>query len=439
MPSQRHIRKSVRGCWLNGDMPEPSEFIPAFAEFISASPTSYHAAATMAELLDRAGFTALDERSPWDDVTGKHYLMRGGAVIAWTTPADMQAASGARIIGTHTDSPALRLKPNPQVTNAGWQQLEMEIYGGPLLNSWLDRELGLAGRLISRDGKAYLVRTGPLMRVSQIAPHLDHSVNQSLSIDPQLHLMPSYGLGSEPEVVEMLCAIAGISPRDYAAGDIFAFPTQAPAVFGNQGEFFASSRLDNLSSTFPALAALLHAQPGRDIALLAAFDHEEVGSATISGAAGSLLSDTLTRIADRLGLSGDAYQAFLARSTCMSADAAHAVNPNFVSKYDPLHQPQLNHGPVLKVNAKQRYATDGMTSAIWQRAVQVAGVPHQVFVSNNDVPCGSTIGPFTASRLGIPTVDVGIPLLSMHSTREMCGSQDPYYLSKAMEAYWAGA
>lgn len=420
-------------------MSESGEFVSALIDFLAASPTSYHAVATVADRLSAAGFTHMDEQQRWSGVGGKRFLVRGGAVVAWIVPEMPTDNVGFRVVGAHTDSPALKLKPKADLWVAGWQQLNMEVYGGPLINSFLDRELGLAGRIVDLDGTEHLVRTGPVMRVSQLAPHLDRSVNDRLTIDRQAELMPSFGLGDEPDIVTLLCDQAGISPAVFAFADVLSYPTEAPAVFGNNGEFLASSRLDDLSSVFPALNALTKLESGPDVAVFAAFDHEEVGSATTSGAQGPLLADTLARIAGGLGATGDAWYAMLARSSCVSSDAAHSVNPNHVGKYDPLSRPMMNQGPVLKVNAQQRYATDASTAALWERACREADVPHQVFVSNNDVPCGSTIGPLTATRLGIPTVDAGIPILSMHSAREMCGTADPEYLSRALTAYWQGA
>lgn len=423
-------------------MAAPSRFVQDFVDFLAASPTSYHAAEAMAQRLVRAGFTALDEKQSWSLVSGKHFFVRGGAVVAWIAPEHLGPTAGFRIVGAHSDSPALKLKPGPDFAAAGWQQLNMEVYGGPLLNSFLDRELGLAGRIVETDGTSHLVRTGPIMRVSQLAPHLDRSVNEKLTIDRQFELMPSFGLGDEPEIVELLCEQAGIAVADFAFADVLSFPTQRPEVFGNHREFLASSRLDNLSSVFPALSALTafgQADAGTDVAVFVAFDHEEVGSATTSGAQGPILADALSRVAGGLGVDGDAWHAMLARSSCISADAAHSVNPNHLAKYDPQTRPIMNHGPSLKVNAQQRYATDAHTAALWQRCCAAAAVPNQVFVSNNDVPCGSTIGPITATRLGIATVDVGIPILSMHSAREMCGTADPGHLAAALEAYWQGA
>ena len=217
-----------------------------------------------------------------------------------------------------------------------------------------------------------------------------------------------------------------------------AFTTQPPAVFGAKEQFFAAPRMDNLSSVHASLVAFKQVELGSDIAVMAAFDHEEIGSSTTTGAAGPILEDVLRRIAAGHGITGDRWHAMLQRSSCISADAGHAVHPNYVGVHDPHNQPLLNAGPLLKINANQRYATDAVGGALWARACQASEVPSQPFVSNNAIPCGSTIGPITATRLGITTVDVGIPLLSMHSAREMCGVDDPWFLSRALEAYWSG-
>lgn len=415
------------------------DFITAFGEFVTASPTSYHAAAAAADQLRGAGFTQLDETEAWPPVAGRQFVVRDGAVIAWMVPEGIDEHTGFRIVGSHTDSPSFKLKPNATTTTAGWQQAGMEVYGGGLLNSWLDRELGLAGRLVTIDGASTLVRTGPIARIAQLAPHLDRSVNDNLHLDKQRHMMPFYSLDTGLEIEQYLCDQARIDASELAFHDVYAFPTEAPAIFGPEQEFFASSRMDNLTSVFASLQALLEVELGSDIAVMAAFDHEEVGSSTRSGACGPFLEDVLVRIASGLGLGAGEYRAMLARSSCISADAGHAVHPNYVNMHDPKNHPQLNQGPLLKINANQRYATDGIGGALWKRACEAADVPTQPFVSNNDVPCGSTIGPLTATRLGITTVDVGVPLLSMHSARELCGVDDPLYLKRAVEAYWAGA
>lgn len=411
--------------------------IADLADFVVASPTSYHAAATIAERLTAVGFTRLDERQPWEDATGKRFIVRHGAVIAWVAPETLGAEAGARIVGTHTDSPAFKVKPGELPTSAGWTQLGVEVYGGPLLNSWLDRDLGIAGRLVTRDGEQRLVRTGPIARIPQLAIHLDRQVNDGLKLDRQLHLQPILATGPTSGLMDHLAALAGVEPDDIVFHDLYTFDTQAPAVIGLNEEFLASSRLDNLACTHAGLVAMEAATPGDDVAVFAAFDHEEVGSATTSGAAGPILEDVLVRIAAGYGLGVDATRAWYARSSCVSADTGHVVHPNYPNHHDPVVRPLPNQGPLVKINSQQRYATDAVGTRIWMEACAAAGVPTQPFVSNNAVPCGSTIGPITATRLGITTVDVGVGLLSMHSARELCGVLDPGLLTRAIAAYWA--
>lgn len=417
-----------------------SDHIRDIISFVEASPTSYHAAAELARRLDRAGFQKLEETESWSSVEGRCYVVRDGAVIAWVTPEKVTDKVGVRIVGSHTDSPSFKLKPNATVTNQGWQQVGMEVYGGGLLNSWLDRDLGLSGRLVTKDGQVRLVRTGPILRISQLAPHLDRTVSDDLTLDRQRHLMPILSVGRpDLDVEDLLCEEAGIKHSDLAFHDVFAHLTQSPAIIGPYGEFLASQRMDNLSSVHSSVAAFVDVTPAYDVALMACFDHEEVGSSTRSGACGPFLEDVLVRIAEGLGMTGAAYRAMIARSSCVSSDAGHGVHPNYVEKFDPANHPLLNEGLLLKINANQRYATDGVGGALWKRACATAGVPTQEFVSNNSVPCGSTIGPLTATRLGMLTVDVGVPLMSMHSTRELAGVKDLEYITAALAAYWQGA
>ena len=415
--------------------------ISAFSDFIDSAPSSFHAARAVAEQLISAGFTELDERSPWGtDAVGRGFVVRDGAVVAWSVPDVVGESAGFRMVGAHTDSPGFKLKPHPDVTRHGWQQVGMEVYGGPLLNSWLDREFGLAGRLATMSGEQHLVRTRPILRIPQLAPHLDRSVNDNLHLDKQQNLLPVTGVGPQPaDVLAALCAQARIERDELAYFDIVAFPTESPAVFGLAEDLFAAPRMDNLSSVFAGLTALLDAAPASDIAVLACFDHEEVGSSTRSGASGPFLATVLRRLAGLLGVRDDAYAAMLAGSVLVSADAGHSIHPNYAHMHDPAHEPIVNAGPLLKINANQRYATDAAGAAVWLRACEAADVPSQPFVSNNSVPCGSTIGPLSATRLGVTTVDVGIPLLSMHSARELCGVDDPWYLTRALGAFWAGA
>lgn len=410
--------------------------IDDLAAFVGASPSSFHAARQSADRLVADGFTELDERQPWSLQPGGFVVVRDGSFIAFRVP---DAPDGFRIVGAHTDSPGFKVKPEPLLWAAGWRQVGVEVYGGPLPNSWLDRELGIAGRVVTRSGVEHLVRTPAWLRIAQLAIHLDRSQGEKLALDRQHHLQPVFGIGAPVDVLDLVANEAGVEPGEVAGHDLFAYVAQPPEVFGPQNDLFASGRLDNLSSVHAGLRALQVAEPGPDVQLLACFDHEEVGSASATGAAGAFLETVLSRIAASLGRTAAEHAAALARSTCVSADAGHAVHPNYAHLHDPAHRPLLNRGPLLKTNANQRYATDALGAAMWRRACAEAGVPTQTFVSNNDVPCGSTIGPITATRLGIRTVDVGIPLLSMHSARELAGAHDPGYLAAALGAYLSGA
>ncbi|MBF4579130.1 M18 family aminopeptidase [Frigoribacterium sp. VKM Ac-2530] len=415
-----------------------------FASFIQASPSSFHAAAEAARRLDAAGFTALDETAEWPTGPGRRYVVRDGAVIAWVEPGGASSTTPFRVVGAHTDSPGFKLKPKPTTGTRGWVQAGVEVYGGPLFNSWLDRDLEFAGRLVTRSGETHLVRTGPLLRIPQLAVHLDRGVNaEGLKLDPQRHLAPVVGAGplDQADVLGHLAGLAGLSGSDVVGYDVVVADTAAPAVLGLSGELFAAGRMDNLSSTHAGLAALLATAYAEldHVAVFAAFDHEEVGSATPSGAAGPFLEDVLARVSAGLGADATDHRRALAASWCLSADAGHAVHPNYPERHDPANQPVVNGGPLLKINANQRYATDGLGAAEWVRACEQAGVPFQEFVSSNSVPCGSTIGPITATRLGIRTIDVGVPLLGMHSARELCGVDDPASLSSAAAAFLAPA
>ncbi|MGC3994176.1 MAG: M18 family aminopeptidase [Propionicimonas sp.] len=414
-----------------------SAHIHDLAAFVSASPSSYHAAAEVARRLDEAGFTVQRETDPWE-AGGARYVVRDGAVIAWRSPDAVAGPVGFRIVGAHTDSPGFKLKPEPSAYAYGWSQAGMEVYGGPLLNSWLDREFGLAGRVVTRDGEVRLVRTPAWLRIPQVAPHLDRSVNESLHLDRQVNLKPVFGTAS----LDLLQAVAGSLGlhRDEIDGhDLFAAVTEAPQVIGVTGEFLASARLDNLTSVHAGVVALADADAASQVQVLACFDHEEIGSGSRSGASGPFLESVLRRIASGLGWGSDEFERALANSFVVSADAGHAVHPNYPHLHDPDHRPTVNAGPLLKVNANQRYTSEGPSTARWLRICRAAGVPTQPFVSNNAVPCGSTIGPLTATRLGIESVDVGVPLLSMHSARELCGVEDPAWLAQALGAFYAEA
>lgn len=417
-------------------------YIEDFAAFVQASPSSYHAAAEVARRLEAAGFDRLDETAAWPATPGRRVVVRDGAVIAWVQPEGAGPVTPFRILGAHTDSPSFKLKPNPSTGGDGVLQAGVEVYGGPLLNSWLDRELELAGRIATDDGELHLVRTGPMLRIPQLAIHLDREVNKGLTLDKQRHTQPVWGVvgDDEADLLAELARFAGVPGATIVGHDVLVADTQAPARFGRSGELFASGRMDNLSSVYAGLVALLAAPAdAAHLSVLAAFDHEELGSESRSGASGPLLEDVLVRIAAGVGARDDERRRAFAASWILSSDAGHAVHPNYPERHDPANRPVLGGGPLLKLNANQRYASDAVGSALWSGVCRQAGVPTQPFVSNNAIPCGSTIGPLAATRLGIRTVDVGVPLLSMHSARELAHVDDLAALGAAVTAFFAPA
>ena len=425
--------------------------IEDLAEFVADSPVSYLAARTVARRLQAAGFTELVETEAWDPqvATGRHFVVRDGAIIAWAGGAKAQKASGYRVLGAHTDSPSLKVKPSSSITTKGWHQIAVENYGGALLNSFLDRELCVAGRLtVLEDGelKDRLVRTGPIARIPQLAPHLDHKRNE-LVLDKQFNMYPVWGVDpAENDVLGYMAkhVIDGepVDPQNIVGYDLLFADSQPPRRFGADQELFASGRLDNLSSVHAGLTALERYvadnadEHATETVMLAAFDHEELGSESRSGAAGPFLEDILVRLSAARGESTEEYRRSVAASFCLSADAGHLVHPNYQGHHDPTVQPLPGGGPLLKINANQRYATDSVGAGVFAAACAKAGVPYQEFVSNNNMPCGSTIGPITATRLGMRTVDVGIGLLSMHSMREMCHVDDMAYMTRAVEGFF---
>lgn len=412
-----------------------SGYAQRYREFLRASPTSYHAAKRVAQTLAAEGFTQVDPASQWPTAPGGHYLLVEGAILAWIQPHCPPRAFA--VFGAHTDSPGLKLKPTPQLTTPdGWGQLLAEVYGGAIFNSWLDRELEVAGVVYDRVGRSHLVRTGPLARIPQLAIHLDRAVNQGLTLDPELHLRPVWTVNSpDAQIMSVICAAAGLDSDDVLSADLFCVPTEAPAMFGDQQQFLAAGRQDNLSSVYAGLEALLAVKDSEVdyVPLVAFFDHEEVGSSTRTGAAGPLLETVMRRTAQASGADIDRI---IPASFCLSADAGHSVHPNYPDLHDSQTRPVAGNGPAAKINANQRYATVGSGLALWNAACEQASIPSQSFVSRNTVPCGSTIGPITSTRTGLATVDVGIPMLSMHSAREMIHVRDAANLAQVTKVYW---
>ncbi len=391
--------------------------------------------AELARRLELAGFRRLDERRRWSLSAGDcAYVVRdGGSIAGFRVGSQSPSDAGFRLVGAHTDSPAFKVRPRPDVTRAGYRLVGVEPYGGVLWHTWLDRDLTLAGRVAIRDraGRIDLRLVhlaGAPLRIPSLAIHLDRQVSQEgLRLNPQQHLVPLWGPAAdgEPGLVEVLADHMGVDRQAVLGHELVTADTQ-PAALGGAGDGYVfSPRLDNLASCHAGVAALTAAQLGDATQVLVCNDHEEVGSGSAEGARGPFLAELLRRIAASLGdVDPQAGAMAIARSMLVSSDMAHAVHPNYVDRHDPGHRPRLGHGPVLKVNANQAYATDAGSAGVFTACCADAGVALQHFVTRADLPCGSTIGPLTATRLGIPTVDVGNPLLSMHSCREQAAADD---------------
>lgn len=405
-------------------------------DFIDASPSPFHVCATVAARLTAAGYTELSEARRWPEQPGRYFTVRAGSLVAWNSDCP---DGPFRIVGAHTDSPNLRVKQHPDRLVAGWRVVALEPYGGAWLNSWLDRDLGISGRLSVRDGariEQRLVRIDdPILRVPQLAIHLAED-RKSLTLDPQRHVNAVWGVGADPAAfVDLVAERAGVTPAAVLAADLMTHDLTPSAVIGADADLLSAPRLDNQASCYAGIEALLGAEPRGVLPVLVLFDHEEVGSTSDHGAQSDLLSTVLERIVLAAGGSREDFLRRLPESLLASADMAHATHPNYPDRHEPGHLIEVNAGPVLKVHPNLRYATDGRTAAAFALACLQAGVALQRYEHRADLPCGSTIGPLASARTGIPTVDVGAAQLAMHSARELMGAHDVAAYSAAMKAF----
>ncbi|HZQ31862.1 MAG TPA: M18 family aminopeptidase [Mycobacterium sp.] len=405
-------------------------------EFIDASPSPYHVCATAAQRLTAAGYTELSERDRWRS-GGRYFTVRAGSIVAWNSEGG--AARPFRVVGGHTDSPNLRVKQHPDRFVVGWRVVALEPYGGAWLNSWLDRDLGVSGRLSVRDGDAVReVLVGidePVLRVPQLAIHLAED-RKSLTPDPQRHVNAVWGAGEGPRsFLTYVAARAGVDADDVLGADLMTHDVQPSRVIGADGDLLSAPRLDNQATCYAGLEAFLAADPRGHVPVLALFDHEEVGSTSDHGAQSNLLTAVLERIVLADNGTREDYLRLLPVSVVASGDMAHATHPNYPDRHEPGHLIEVNAGPVLKVQPNLRYATDARSAGVFALACAQAGVPLQRYEHRADLPCGSTIGPMTSARTGIPTVDVGAPQLAMHSARELMGADDVAAYSAALQAF----
>ncbi len=409
-------------------------------EFIDASPSPFHVCQTVARRLTAAGYTELAETDRWPDRRGQFFTVRAGSLVAWNSSADLDRPF--RVVGGHTDSPNLRVKQHPDRVVAGWQVVALEPYGGAWLNSWLDRDLGISGRLSVRDPDAdggvshrLVLIDEPILRVPQLAIHLAED-RAALKLDPQRHVNAVWGLGDTTRsFLDYAAQWAGVPSADLLSADLMTHDLTPSALIGADGEFVSAPRLDNQGTCYAGLEAFLAAEPRGYLPVLALFDHEEVGSTSDHGAQSDLLITTLERIVLAAGGDREDFLRRLTASMVASGDMAHATHPNYPERHEPGHLIYVNGGPVLKVQPNLRYATDGRTAAAFELACRQAGVPLQRYEHRADLPCGSTIGPMTSARTGIPTVDVGAPQLAMHSARELMGAADVASYAAALRAF----
>ncbi len=405
-------------------------------DFIDASPSTWHAVATAERRLLAAGFTRLEEAVSWKIETGgRHFVIRGGSsLIAFVIGQKPLAEAGFRIVGAHTDSPGLRLKPRAVHACEDHVRLGVEVYGGPILATFTDRDLSLAGRVNIRTATGFETRLlrfeSPLVRLPNLAIHMNREVNeQGLKLNKQTELplllgILEQGIEAGNQFMTHVADSLGVAEKDILNSELNVYDTQKGTFWGAEQEFIADSQLDNLASCHAALTALMATEKPQSTALCALFDHEEVGSGSAVGAEGSFVSDIISRIETGLGLDTEAQHRATANSFFISADMAHAYHPNFPAGYEPNHKVTVNAGPVIKTNANQRYSTGADTAARFMLLCEKAGVPCQQYAHRTDLGCGSTIGPIVAAKLGMPSIDVGSPMWAMHSIRESAGVQD---------------
>ncbi len=419
-----------------------TSFNQGLCEFLDKSPTPFHAVNSMSEQLAQHDFIALNELDTWGSLdAGRYYVTRNdSSIIAFTLPDTGVAETGFHMVGAHTDSPCLQVKPQPEKTKHNLLQLGVEVYGGALLNPWFDRDLSMAGRISYVDSQQQLNHllidfSKAVAVIPSLAIHLDRDANKDRTINAQQHLPPILMQVFDDDNNDFRALLLAQAQSQYPSldidqvldYDISLYDTQKAALTGLNDDFISSARLDNLLSCYVALDALINSNDAK-ANLLICSDHEEVGSVSTSGAQGSFLESVLSRLSPE----PEQNQRMLQRSIFISADNAHAIHPNYSDKHDAEHGPKLNHGPVIKTNANQRYATNSETSAYFRQLCQQVDVPVQDFVVRTDMGCGSTIGPMTSSALGVKTIDIGVPTFAMHSIRELAGSQDAFMLNKIL-------
>jgi len=434
-------------------MNQATELASDLLAYIDNSPSPWHAVSSTVEILTHAGFESLSETDCWDDLSnGKYFVVRDqSSIVAFILGKQQPDKSGFNIIGAHSDSPGLRIKPNPLIKTNEWLRLGVEVYGGPILATFSDRDLSLAGRVsIELDTEAKKIENRlvkfdkPIIRIPNLPIHLNRDVNkEGLKFQPQLELPPLVALANSTQsddqqfLHQLIAKALEVSEDKILGWELAVYDTQQGQLWGTASEFLTNSQLDNLASCHAALSALLENNDKEieSTQVIAFFDHEEIGSNSQKGADGCFLGDILKRISLSQKLDEQQHFQALAKSTLLSADMSHAWHPAFPQKFDQNHRPIVNAGPVLKINNNQRYTTQAPTEGLFVKLCKENQIPFQKFVNRSDLSCGSTIGPLTASQLGISSFDVGAPMFAMHSIRESAGVKDHYYMMELMAAF----
>jgi aspartyl aminopeptidase len=428
-------------------MMDVNSFNQDLLDFLKSSPTPFHAIKQIVMRLESVGFSQLEEADEWPLVAGKflpgkYFIVRNdSSIVAFTIGTSSPVDTGFRMVGAHTDSPCLKVKPQPELLRKGYFQLGVEVYGGALLNPWFDRDLSLAGRVTFKrdDGELcskLIDYQRPIATIPSLAIHLDREANKKRSVNSQTDIPPIL-MQVEEETIDFRMLLLSQLKKEHPQCEaekvldyeLSFYDTQEPALIGMNKEFIASARLDNLLSCYIGLQSLLTAKEQNCV--LVCNDHEEVGSQSAAGAQGPMLKSVLRRLVS----SQSDFSRAMSRSMMISADNAHGVHPNYIDRHDGNHGPLLNKGAVIKINANQRYATNSETSSLFRRWCDEAGELVQTFVVRTDMACGSTIGPITAAELGVATLDIGLPTFAMHSIRELAGSSDGYGLYKVLQIF----
>ena len=435
-------------------MPHPDKiYAQQLVDFCYESPTAFHAVASSVKILEENGFKPLQETDDWQlEQNGKYYFVRNdSALMAFIVGSKKVADSGFKIVGAHNDSPGFRIKPNPEwVSKDHYLRLNTEVYGGPILNTWFDRPLAIAGRVTCKSDNIYKPKerliniNKPLAIIPNMAIHLNPNLNNGYVYDKQIDTLPFVGqvnakFEGKGYLHGLLTVELVVDYDDILDYDLFLYEYQKGCLIGPDNEYISSSRLDNLQSVYAAVNALCQTENPESTCVIACFDNEEVGSGSRMGADSTMLSDLLERVTLTFGGSRKDYLRALASSFIISADGAHACHPNLKEKEDPTTRPIVNGGPTIKQSGQRSYTSDSITSSVFRQICERAGVPSQCFVNRSNVKGGSTIGPISASHVSIPSVDVGVPMLAMHSIREMCGVKDNYYMLKALKAFFANS